>query len=126
MADLRPFAKVKNMLLETRKRDGTWVGTAVNPLVEDDHVYFRTWQESGKAKRLRNFAAVRIAPATASGKPTGGAVEGRATLLDGDEDEHARELIEHRYRLLQGVAVPLIHRLRRQHTQHYRITFDGS
>jgi uncharacterized protein len=123
--DIRPLAGTRNMLLETRKRDGSWVGTAVNPLVEGDHVYFRTWAESGKAKRLRNSSEVRIAPSDARGTPTGDVIEGRATLLQGEEDRHARTLIDRRYPLLQGVAVPLFHRLRRLRTQHYRVTFGA-
>jgi uncharacterized protein len=110
-----------DMALQTRKRDGSWVTTPVNPLVEDDHVFFRTWHTSGKAKRLRNFAEVRFAPSTARGRPTGSWMRGRATLLEGDDAAHAAALINRRYPLLQGVAVRLFHRLRRYHTLHYRI-----
>jgi uncharacterized protein len=110
------------MALQTRKRDGSWVTTPVNPLVEGDHVYFRTWHTSGKAKRLGNFADVRFAPSTARGRPTGSWMRGRATLLEGDDAAHAAALINRRYPLLQGVAVRLFHRLRRYHTLHYRIS----
>src|SRR4051795_4665435 len=110
-----------DMALETRKGDGTWIPTPVNPLVEDDHVYFRTWHTSGKAKRLRNFPEVRFAPSTARGRPIGPWLRGRATLVDGDEAAHAAALINRHYPLLQGVAVRLYHRLRRYRTLHYRI-----
>jgi PPOX class probable F420-dependent enzyme len=110
------------MALQTRKRDGSWVTTPVNPLVEGDHVFFRTWHTSGKAKRLRNFADVRLAPSTARGRPTGAWMRGHATLLEGDDAAHAAALINRRYPLLQGVAVRLFHRLRRLHTLHYRIS----
>jgi len=110
-----------DMVLETRKRDGSWVATPVNPLVEDDHVFFRTWHTSGKAKRLRNFAEVRFAPSSASGRPTGPWLRGHATLLDDEGSAHAAALINRRYPVLQGVAVRLYHRLRRYHTLHYRI-----
>jgi PPOX class probable F420-dependent enzyme len=110
------------MALQTRKRDGSWVTTPVNPLVEDDHVFFRTWHTSGKAKRLRNFTEVRFAPSTARGRPTGSWMRGQATLLDGDDSDHAAALINRRYPLLQGVAVRLFHRLRRYRTLHYRIS----
>src|SRR5215208_2875769 len=116
------LARHHDMALETRKRDGTWIVTPVNPLVEDDHVYFRTWHTSGKAKRLRNFPEVRIAPSTARGRPTGEWLHGRATLLDGDDAAHAADLINRRYPLLQGVAVRLYRRLRRYRTLHYRIS----
>lgn len=110
-----------DMALETRKRDGTWVSTPVNPLVEGEHVFFRTWSTSGKAKRLRNFAEVRFAPSTARGRPTGGFMHGRAALLEGDAADHAATLINHRYPVLQGIGVRLFHRLRRYRTLHYRI-----
>src|SRR3954464_13488602 len=118
---LTTLARHHDMALETRKRDGTWISTPVNPLVEDDHVFFRTWHTSGKAKRLRNFAEVRFAPSTARRRPTGDWLRGRATLLGGDHAAHAAALINRRYPLLQGVAVRLYHRLRRYRTLHYRI-----
>jgi uncharacterized protein len=122
---LATLARQHDMALQTRRRDGTWVGTPVNPLVEDDHVYFRTWSTSGKAKRLRNFPEVRFAPSTGRGRPTGPWMEGRADLLDGDEAAHAAALINRRYPLLQGVAVRLYHRVRGYRTLHYRITDIG-
>jgi len=119
---LETLERSHDMLLQTRKRDGRWVPTPVNPLVEDDHVYFRTWSTSGKAKRLRNFPEVRFAPSTARGEVTGPELRGRATRLDGAEAAHAADLINDRYPLLQGIAVRLYHRLRGLKTQHYRIT----
>jgi len=119
---LATLARQHDMALETRKRDGTWVSTPVNPLVEDDHVFFRTWHTSGKAKRLRNFAEVRFAPSTARGRPTGDWLQGRATRLDGEDAAHAAHLINRRYPLLQGVFVRLYHGLRGYRTLHYRIS----
>jgi PPOX class probable F420-dependent enzyme len=121
-APLAVLSRRHDMALQTRKRDGGWVTTPVNPLVEGDHVYFRTWHTSGKAKRLRNFDEVRFAPSTARGRPTGPWMHGRAVLLDGDDAAHAAALINRRYPLLQGVAVRLFHRLRRYHTLHYLIS----
>jgi uncharacterized protein len=118
---LAPLARQHDMALQTRKRDGSWVTTPVNPLVEDDHVFFRTWSTSGKAKRLGNFPEVRFAPSTSRGRPTGAWLHGRASLLDGDGARHAAGLINRRYPLLQGVAVRLYHRLRGLRTLHYRI-----
>jgi uncharacterized protein len=119
---VRSLAASHDMLLETRKRDGTWVPTPVNPYVDGDRVLFRTWSTSGKAKRLRNRAEVRIAPCTRQGRPTGGPLRGEAHRLEGPAADRAASLINRRYPLLQGVAVRLYHRLRRFTTQHYEIT----
>jgi hypothetical protein len=116
---LAPLAHSHDMLLETQRRDGSWVPTPVNPLVERDHVFFRTWAESGKAKRLRNRHDVRLTPSTARGRPTGGKLTGHARLLDADESQHAASLLNHRYPVLQGVLVRSFHRLTGKHTQHY-------
>lgn len=66
----------KTVLPQTRKRDGTWVKTPVNLVIESDHGYFRTYDASGKYERLRNFPQVRLAPSTFLGKPVGPAVDG--------------------------------------------------
>ena len=119
---LRSLAASHDMLLETRKRDGTWVPTPVNPYVDGDRVLFRTWSTSGKAKRLRNVAEVRVAPCTRRGRRFGEQLMGRAHRLEGRGADRAASLINCRYPLLQGVAVRLYHRLRRLTTQHYEIT----
>ena len=121
-AVLRPLAASHDMLLETRKRDGTWVPTPVNPCVDRDRVLFRTWSTSGKAKRLRNAADVRIQPSSPRGRATGEKLVGEAHRLEGDAATQAASLINRRYPLLQGVAVRLYHRLRRLTTQHYEVT----
>jgi PPOX class probable F420-dependent enzyme len=122
---LEALARHHDMALQTRKRDGSWVTTPVNPLVENDHVYFRTWNASGKAKRLRNFPDVRFAPSTARGRPIGEWMHGRAMLLEGDDAAHAARLINRHYPLLQGIAVRLYHRLRRFQTLQYRIDISA-
>jgi PPOX class probable F420-dependent enzyme/deazaflavin-dependent oxidoreductase (nitroreductase family) len=118
---LQDLAVRKNMRLETRKRDGRWVPTAVNPVVDDGQVLFRTWSTSGKAKRLRNDSAVRFAASDARGEPRGPTLQGRATLLDGPEASRAATLIERKFPILQGIGVPVFHRLRGYTTQHYAI-----
>jgi uncharacterized protein len=119
---LESLAKSHDMLLETRKRDGTWVPTAVHPVVEGDHIFFRTWSTSGKAKRLRHTTDVRVAPCTPRGRRTGAQLAGRARRLEGRDADHAASLINRRYPVLQGVAVRIYHRLRGLTTQHYVVT----
>src|SRR5262247_2760632 len=116
---LRQLVNQKTVLLKTRKRDGTWVATPVNIVVEDDHAYIRTWRGSGKSKRLRNFSEVEITPSTIRGRVTGPYVSARAHLLTGDEARHAAALLARKYPVIHGLLVPLFHRIRGYSTEHY-------
>jgi uncharacterized protein len=118
---LSPFARRRTALLTTFRRDGTGVDTPVTIAIEGDHAYMRTYDRAWKAKRLRNDPSVRIAPATMLGRPRGEAVAARAVLLDGAEAVHAARAIARRQRILQGVLVPLFHRLKHYRTLHYRV-----
>lgn len=120
---LERLGNPKNVLLQTRKRDGTWVKTPVNLVVERDRGYFRTYSASGKYKRLRNFPYVRLAASTFLGKPLGPAVPGLSRRLDGAEAEHAASLLAARFPLLQGKLVPWIHRRKGWATAHYEVMF---
>ena len=119
---LKTFVRQRAVLLTTYRRDGTPVGTAVNIAVDGDRAFVRTPHRTGKVKRLRNNPSVEIAPSTFLGKPTGPAMRARARLLSGDEATHASEVLARKYRILQGVLVPLAHRLTRSRTMHYEIT----
>jgi len=121
---LRQLVNQKTVLLKTRKRDGTWVATPVNIVVEDDHAYIRTWRGSGKSKRLRNFSEVEITPSTIRGRVTGPYLSAWAQLLTGDEARHAATLLNQKYPITHGLLVPLVHRIRRDTTEHYRITIQ--
>jgi len=119
---LQQFVNQRTVSLKTRKRDGTWVATPVNIVVEDDHGYIRTWGGSGKSKRLRNFSEVEIAPSTARGRVTGPYVSAWAHLLTGDEARHAAALMARKYPVIHGLLVPLFHRIRGYSTEHYQVT----
>lgn len=118
---LDTLGRHKTVLLETRKRDGTWVGTPVSIVVAAGRAYFRTYDTSGKAKRLRNFPEVRVAPSTLRGRPTGPPVAGRVRLLDDGEADRARGLLATRYPWLHGRMVPQWHRLKGWTTLHYEL-----
>ena len=115
------FKEQRTVRLTTFKRDGTPVGTPVHIAVAGGKAYFRTPHKTWKVKRLRNNPRVEIAPSTFRGKATGAAVTGTARLLTGEEDRAARKAIGAKYRVLQGVLVPLAHRLLRQRTLHYEV-----
>lgn len=120
--ELGRLADERAALLTTYRKDGRPVATAVSIVVEGGHAYFRTYDASGKAKRLRRNKHVLVAPATMTGKAKGPALDGTAQLLDGGEAEHARELLQRKHRILHGILVPFTHRLRGYTTLHYRLT----
>lgn len=112
----------KTVILETRKRDGTWVPTPLSLVIEGDHAYFRTYDASGKYKRLRNYPQVRLTPSTFRGKPTGPTVQAQARRLDGPAADHARSLLEARFPFLHGRLVPWTHRRKGWTTVYYEVT----
>jgi hypothetical protein len=101
-----PIEGAKYIQLTTYRRDGTAVATPVNVVVEGGHAFFRTWDVSGKAKRIRR----RGAPIQAS-----------ATLLQGAESDHAAALIAKKHPVLHGWVIPRVHRLRGWKTQQFRL-----
>ena len=109
------------IVLTTYKRDGTPVPTPVSVAFDGDRAFFRSYDQAWKTKRLRNNARVEIAPATFRGKPTGPAVEARATLLTGAEAQVAARALARRHRLLQAVLVPFAHRMKHYQTMHYEL-----
>jgi PPOX class probable F420-dependent enzyme len=116
----------KTVALTTHRRDGRRVTTPVNVAVEGEHAYFRTWDTSGKAKRLRNDQHVEVAPATFSGRTvTGPEIQGRARLLNADESTRARHALRHDFPFLHGVVVPISHRIKRAQTLHYELEPDA-
>jgi hypothetical protein len=124
-AAIAALAGTKTVLLRTRKRDGSWVPTPVSVVADGDRAYFRTWDTSGKSKRLRNFPQVRLAPSTLRGRPAGPEVEGVARQLDGAEAQRARALLAKRFPVMHGKLVPWFHRRKGWSTVHYEITFPS-
>ena len=118
---LQPFTLQKTILLTSYRRDGTGVATPVSIAVEGDRTFFRTWDMAWKAKRLRRNPNVEIAPSTFRGKPTGPAIHARTRLLSGQEEAQARRALARRHPLLQGLVVPLGHRLMRYKTMHFEL-----
>jgi len=98
------------------------VATPVNIAVEGDRAFIRTYDKAGKARRIRNNPIVQIASSTFRGKTTGTPMRLKARLLEDDEAAMARRLINRKYRILQGLVVPLLHWLRRTKTLHYELT----
>ena len=127
MSALDTLGAQKTVPLETRKRDGSWVGAPVSIVVDGSRAFFRSYDASGKAKRLRNFPEVRVAPSTMRGKATGPSVPGTARLLDDDGDaERARALLARKYPVLHRWLVPAMHKRKGWTTLHYELKLDAS
>jgi uncharacterized protein len=117
-----PLSTSKYMLLTTFRRDGTPVGTPVHVVVEDGVAFFRTWDVSGKAKRLRHTPTVRVAPSKLRGGRLGADLPATAVLLEGEESQQAAEKLAQKHPLVHGHLIPWAHRRRGWTTQHYRLS----
>jgi uncharacterized protein len=121
------LAPRKTMVLTTFKRDGTPVGTPVTVAVEGTRIFFRTYMEAWKFKRLRRNPFVEVTPSTTlRGAPRGATHPARARRLDGHDADLARRTLARRSPILQGLLVPWAHRLLRYRTVHYELTARDS
>jgi uncharacterized protein len=122
-----PVASATYISLTTFRRDGRAVATPVHVVVTADaaNAYFRTWDVTGKAKRIRHNAAVEIAPATFRGRPLGPAIKATARLLHGAESQQAAAMLAARHPILHGRLIPWYHRRRGWTTQQYLLSPPG-
>lgn len=104
------LADNKYVLLTTYKRDGTPVGTPLHIAAHDGHVYVRTFDPSGKIKRIRNNPDVEVAPSTLRGKVRGASRPVRARILTGAESDVAAQALAEKYPILHGHLIPWYHR----------------
>lgn len=118
---LEPLVRQRTVLLTTYRRDGTPVGTPVHIIVDGDRAFVRTWDTTGKLKRIRNDPSVEVCPSTVGGRPTGPAIRARARVLEGDESAYAGRMLARKYPVLHGFLIPLVHRLRGNETIHIEL-----
>ncbi|MBZ5701814.1 MAG: PPOX class F420-dependent oxidoreductase [Acidobacteriia bacterium] len=99
------FAGKRYLNLETYRKDGRAVRTPVWFAAAEDaaqgagpqKLYANTIAESGKAKRIRNNARVRIAPCDTRGGLLGEWVAARAEILTGEEAALGMRLLNRKY-----------------------------
>ncbi len=83
--------KHKYVALETYKRSGQGVSTAMWVTAKGDALYMLTDANSWKAKRVGNNERVRLAQSEAKGNVKGEWVDARARLLDDPETMKAQK-----------------------------------
>jgi uncharacterized protein len=116
-----PLRGATYIQLTTFRRSGAAVPTAVHVVLDGDEAFFRTWNTTGKAKRLRHTPDVRVARSTIRGRPRGPALPARAYLLDGEASDRAARLLARKHPILHGRLIPWYHRRRGWTTQQYRL-----
>jgi uncharacterized protein len=100
-ADLDALRGHKYCLLTTFKRNSEPVPTPVWFGLTDDRLYFRTYADAAKIKRLRRNPRVLVGPCDLRGKPKGPMIEAAARLLPKDEEERAESTIRSNYGLFR-------------------------
>jgi PPOX class probable F420-dependent enzyme len=121
MNALEPLSDQWAVLLTSFRRDGTPVGTPVSLAVDGDRAYVRSPGNAWKVKRIQRNPRVELAPCTARGRVTGPGIPAQARVLDGDEARQAARALRRKHPFLQGVAVPLAHRLMRCGTAYFEV-----
>ena len=99
--DLSGLEGHKYVLLTTFKRSGEAVPTPLWFGLDDDRLYFRTYADAVKLKRVRNNPRVLVGPCDPRGKPKGEMVEARARILPAEERERAERAVQSNYGLFR-------------------------
>ncbi len=121
MTFLDSFTDQWAVLLTTFRRDGTPVGTPVSLAIDGDRAFIRSPGSGGKVKRIRRDPRVQVAPCTARGRQTGPSVPALARPVQGADAKRAARALRRKHPFLQGILVPLAHRLLRCGTAYYEL-----
>ena len=93
----------KYVLLHTFRKSGEAVPTPVWFGLADGKLYFRTYADAVKIKRIRRNPRVLVGPCDLRGKPKGTMVEAEARVLSNDEEDRAERAIQSNYGLFRRV-----------------------
>jgi uncharacterized protein len=105
VADLAALDRHHYLSLATLRRSGAEVKTPVWFAADAGRLYVFTAGDSGKVKRLRNSAVVRVAPCDARGRVRGAWVEGVARFVT---ERHAVERAHQALRAKYGWRLGLL------------------
>jgi len=97
-------------IVETRKRDGSWVSTPVTMIEYAPGAVFMTDSRAGKLKRIRNFSDVRVASSTMRGERTGELRHAGARILTGQENQSALRAMRRAHPIIFGIILRLRYR----------------
>lgn len=132
---LRRFANQRTVILTTYRRDGTPIDTPMHVALAGDHAVVRTYARALKWKRLRRRPEAELWLATTGAAPAivalfrsrathrvGAPVRVHVCALDGEAERQAARALGRKYPLLQGLVIPLMHRLWRTRTINLELT----
>lgn len=100
------FEGHKYINLETFRKSGEGIRTPLWFAENEDGVlYARSFERTGKAKRLRREPAARVAPCDVRGNPSGEWVPAEAWILDpgSEEAKRAHRMLGEKYGFLKRV-----------------------
>ncbi len=103
------FSGHKYLNLETFRKNGEPVRTPVWFADENGAMYVRTFAKTGKVKRLRREARVRVVPSDARGAPEGQWIDAEARIVDAGSAEAklANRLLNGKYGLTKRLIEPV-------------------
>jgi hypothetical protein len=93
----------KYCLVTSYKRSGQPISTPLWFGLAEGKLYFRTYADAVKVKRIRNNPRVLVGPCDARGKPSGPMVEARARVVAPDEEPQAERAVQSNYGLLRRI-----------------------
>ncbi len=97
---LAQFAGEKYLSIESYRKTGEPVRTPVWFVENNDVLYVRTSEDTGKYKRVRNNPVVKIAPCYSLGKPKGDWIKAEARLASEQDAQNAYRLLEKKYGII--------------------------
>jgi len=104
------FSNAKYMNIETYRRSGEGIRTPVWFVESGGLLFLLTRADSGKVKRLRRDAQVKVAPCKMNGDLTGDWMPGEATFVESEDSANAiKSMFEQKY----GAAVRITSALSR-------------
>ena len=83
--------------LTTFRKSGAPVVTTVLFALANDKIYVWTTKDSGKVKRIRNYATVQITPSTHLGRPLRPIAAATARILSVSEQTEAQSLTDRKF-----------------------------